>query len=84
MVFFNYVRPKIAITFMSSYVAFYKLKSQFPNIITIAVQDSLGNSEFIKILKKTKKNTVSCDFFFFFQTHLKNYTKNILLLRKNL
>ena len=32
--------PKIAITLMSSYVAFYKLKYLFPNIITIAIQNT--------------------------------------------
>jgi len=85
MVFFNYVRPKIAITLMSSYVAFYKLKSQFPNIITIAVQDSLGNSEFIKILKKTKKNTLSCDYFLFFSDSFKKlYEKYIFIKKKSL
>lgn len=84
-VFFSYVRPKIAITLMSSYVAFYKLKNLFPNIITIAIQDSLGNEKFIDILKKTKKQTLSSDYFFFFsQSFKKIYKKYIVIKKKSL
>ena len=63
-------------------VAFYKLKIQFPNIITIAVQHSLGNSEFIEILKKTKKNTLSCDYFLFFSDSFKKIYEKYIVIKK--
>jgi surface carbohydrate biosynthesis protein len=80
--FLSFVSPKIAITLSSSYVAFYKLKILFPNIITIVVQDSLGNQELNRILKSTKKNTLSCDYFFFFSESFKRLYKKYILIKK--
>ena len=44
-VYFNFVRPSIAITLINSNVAFYKLKYFFPNIITIAIQNTVRNQD---------------------------------------
>ena len=40
---------------MSGYTAFYELKKQFPKIITIAIQNDLGNEHLIKTLKSKKR-----------------------------
>ncbi len=83
-VFFIFVKPKIAITLMSSYVAFYKLKKQFPQLITIAIQNNVGNSEFMKILKTSKKNTLSCDYFLFFSEAFKKIYENYISIKKSI
>ncbi len=84
-VFFSYTDPKIAITLMSSYVAFYELKNQFPNIKTIAIQNDLGNHHLLKILKKAKKNYFSCDYFLFYSNAFsKIYQKYISVRKKSL
>jgi surface carbohydrate biosynthesis protein len=81
-IFFTFVKPKIAITLMSNYVAFYKLKNEFPNILTIAVQESLGNPAFTKLLKEEKKKTLSCDYFFFFSDVFKKKYKKYIDIKK--
>lgn len=84
-IFFNYVKPKIVITMMSSYTAFYELKKQFPKIITIVIQNDLGNEHLIKTLRKAKKGTFSCDYFLFFSESFKNlYQKYITIKKKSL
>ena len=83
--FFTFVKPKIAITLSCNYTAFYELKNQFPNITTIAIQNDFGNDNFIKILKKGKKNIYSCDYFLFFSEFFKNiYQKYITVKKKSL
>lgn len=83
--FFKFVKPKIAITMMSSYTAFYELKKQFPNIITIAIQNDLGNDLLIKTLRKAKKDTYLCDYFLFFSETFKDlYQRYITIKKKSL
>lgn len=83
--FFYYVKPKIVITMMSGYTAFYELKKQFPKIITIAIQNDLGNENLIKTFRKAKKGTFSCDYFLFFSETFKNlYQKYITIKKKSL
>lgn len=81
-IFFNHVKPKIVITMMSNYTAFYELKNQFSNIITIAIQNDLGNDNFIKILKKQKKNFFSCDYFLFFSDSFRKMLQRYITIKK--
>ncbi len=84
-IFFNYVEPKIAITLMTSYTAFYELKKQFPNITTIAIQSDVGNDVFFRTIKAAKKNTFSCDYFLFFSDSFKKlYEKYIKIKKKSI
>ena len=70
---------------MSGYTAFYELKKQFPKIITIAIQNDLGNEHLIKTFRKAKKGTFSCDYFLFFSETFKNlYQKYITIKKKSL
>ena len=51
-------RPSIAITLINSNVAFYKLKYFFPNIITIAIQNTVRNQDHFSLLKRKKGKTL--------------------------
>ena len=82
--FFNYVKPKIVITMMSGYTAFYELKKQFPKIITIAIQNDLGNEHLIKTFRKAKKGTFHVITFFFSETFKNLYQKYITIKKKSL
>ncbi len=80
--FFNFVDPKVVVTLMSSHTAFYKLKSEFPKITTIAIQCNPGDPDFMKFIKNAKKNSLSCDYFFFFSESFKSIYKKYILIKK--
>ena len=56
---FNYIKltdPKLVITFIDNNPIFFKIKSNFPNLKTILIQNGTGQEEFFnKILKKNFK-----------------------------
>ncbi len=80
--FFYLIEPKVVITLMSSQIAFYKLKKQFPNIITISIQNSVGSLEFMKLLKHAKKKSLSCDYFLFFSEDFKRLYEKFISIEK--
>lgn len=80
--FFDFVDPKVVITLVSSQIAFFKLKKQFPNITFISIQNNVGTSEFIKFLKKAKNKSLSCDYFLFFSEQFRKMYKKLLLIKK--
>lgn len=83
--FFNLIDPKVVITLMSTQIAFYKLKKIFPNIITISIQNNVGNTEFMRLLKNEKKDSLSCDYFLFFSDTFRiMYEKFISVKKKSL
>jgi len=65
--FFSYVNPKIVITMFDNNPTFYKLKSEFPQLTTIAVQKAWKyDVEFDIIYDRHKKKDLGyqCDYLF--------------------
>jgi surface carbohydrate biosynthesis protein len=67
--FFKYVNPKIIITMYENNPAFFKLKKEFPNLITIAIQKSWKYDVEFDIIyhrHKNKNNNLGyeCDYIF--------------------
>ena len=55
--FFNFVKPKIAITFIDNNPAFYKLKKEFPKIILLSIQNGVrSDKDLIDIQKGSETN----------------------------
>ena len=83
-IFFDYVKPKVVITMMSNYTSFYELKNQFQNITTIAIQTDLGDENFIRLLKETKKIIILVIISYFFQNFLEKKYQKYIKIKKNL
>ena len=81
-IFFDYIKPRVVVTMMSNYTAFYELKNEFPNITTIAIQNDLGNENFFKILKNQRKNSFSCDYFLFFSSSFRKKIQRYICVKK--
>ncbi len=81
-VYFNFVRPSIAITLINSNDAFYKLKYFFPNIITIAIQNSVRNEDHFSLLKRKKKEKLYCDYLFCFSKSYGSQYKKFIDMKK--
>ena len=67
--FFRYVNPKIAITMNDNNPAFFKLKEEFPNLITIAIQKAWKYDTEFDIIYHRDKNKeknlgYQCDYLF--------------------
>lgn len=67
--FFNYVNPKIAITMNDNNPAFFKLKEEFPNLTTIAIQKAWKYDTEFDIIYHRHKNKeknlgYKCDYLF--------------------
>ena len=67
--FFSYVNPKIAITMNDNNPAFFKLKEEYPKLITIAVQKSWKYDTEFDIIHHRHKNkqknlSYQCDYLF--------------------
>jgi surface carbohydrate biosynthesis protein len=86
--FFDYVceyirlvQPKILITLIDNDPMFYKLKSLFPNIKTIMIQNgfrSLVKEDVLSHSKNLKKNNYLVDYYFCFNKKIGNKFKNFL------
>ena len=76
--FFNFVKPKIVITFIDNNPAFYKLKKEFPKIIFLSIQNGVRNKQdFIDIQKKNETNLVSDYILTFSESYSQKYAKFI-------
>ena len=76
--FFNFVKPKIVITFIDNNPAFYKLKKEFPEMIFLSIQNGIRtNRDFIDIQEENKTNLVSDYFLTFSENYSRRYAKFI-------
>ena len=76
--FFNFVKPKIAITFIDNNSAFYKLKKEFPKIIFLSIQNGVRNKQdFIDIQKGNETNLASDYILTFSKNYSQKYAKFI-------
>jgi len=86
--FFDYVceyiklvKPKVLITLIDNDLLFYKLKSVFPNIKTIMIQNgfrSLVKEDVLFHAKKFKKKNYLVDYYFCFNKEIGNKFKSFL------
>ena len=74
-VYINFVHPKIVITLNNVNFAFYKLKYLFPNVITIAIQNTIKVKMILLFLKKIMKNFIVI-IYFVSPKHMVISTKN--------
>ena len=76
--FFNFVKPKIAITFIDNNPAFYKLKKEFPKIILLSIQNGVrSDKDLIDIQKGSETNLVSDYILTFSENYSQKYSKFI-------
>jgi len=78
-IFFLLVKPKYIFTLNDNNIAFYKLKSLYPNIKTICIQAFWKNASQLDIFGskyftgKEKKEKLECDYFFCYNKYVGRY-----------
>ena len=80
-VYINFVHPKVVITLNNVNFAFYKLKYLFPNVITIAIQNTIRNQDDFTLLKKNNEK-LYCDYLFCFSKAYGHLYKKFIDIKK--
>lgn len=85
--FFKYVNPKIVITMFDNNPAFYKLKDDFPQLITIAIQKAWKfDVEFDLIYHRHKNQKTNlgykCDYYFCYNKFVANIFSQFIKTKK--
>jgi surface carbohydrate biosynthesis protein len=78
LTFISKVNPKVVITFNDNYLLFFKLKTYFPKIKFIAVQNGYRHKLQLEDFKKFKNSKLSVDYFFTFGKNSEIFYKKFL------
>ena len=84
--YFYYVDPKIVITMDDNNPGFFKLKKEFPNLITIAIQKAWKYDTEIDIIyqrhKKKENLDYSCDYLFCYNKYVGELFMKFIKIKK--
>lgn len=83
--FFRYVNPKIVITMFENNPAFFKLKKEFPHLITIVIQRSWKyDGEFDIVYNRHKKKNLDyqCDYLFCYNKFIAKIFAQFIKIKK--
>lgn len=84
-IFFTYVSPKIVITMFDNNPGFFRLKKEFPNLITVAIQKAWKfDVQFDLIYQRHNKKDLNyeCDYYFCYNKFIAEIFSQFIKMKK--